>query len=262
MRVLSALLIVITLVACATSPTGRRQLALFSEAELAQMGDASYEEIKANTPIETNNRINNYVKCVANEIVRPVGGAWDVTVFAEDQANAFALPGNNIGVYTGLLDVANNQDQLAAVIGHEVAHVIANHGNERVSTQAATQNAVGLVGAIAGAAAGDTSGGTGQLAMAALGLGAQVGVLLPFSRAQESEADIVGLRYMAQAGFAPRQSVNLWQNMQASGSGGGPQFLSTHPAPGNRIQQLQANMQGPLQAYQQAKAAGKRPNCG
>jgi len=242
--------------ACATSPTGRTQLILFSDSELAKMGQASYQQIKEQTPVLRDRATNRYVGCIADAVTRMVGGNWDVTVFAEDQTNAFALPGGHIGVYKGLLDVAESQSQLATVIGHEVAHVLAQHSNARLSTQVATQGALELASAIAG------GGQTGQMAMAALGLGAQVGVLLPFSRGQETEADVIGLELMARAGFDPRHSVDLWRNMSRAGGGQPPEFLSTHPAHGSRIQTLEDRMPKVLELYREAQRAGRTPDCG
>ena len=184
------------------------------------------------------------------------GTRWEVTVFEEESPNAFALPGGKIGVHTGLFTVAENQDQLATVMGHEVAHVLAQHGNERVSTAYATQSGLALVSAM-----GDPNSATQRQLMGALGVGAQVGVLLPFSRTQESEADQIGLELMARAGFDPRESTALWRNMAAAGGGAPPEFLSTHPAHGTRIQALEAWTPGALRLMEQAHAAGRRPSC-
>ncbi|MGI3027155.1 M48 family metallopeptidase, partial [Vibrio cholerae] len=183
--------------------------------------------------------------CVANAITAQVPKQagfeqWEVVVFNSDQVNAFALPGGKIGVYTGLLKVAVNQDQLATVLGHEVAHVLANHSNERLSqTQLAS---VGLqvtdmaIGSSAYAQYKD-------ITMAALGVGVQYGVILPYGRSQESEADIVGLEVMAKAGFDPSQSIELWKNMaKASGGNQPPELLSTHPSHSIRIQDLTATI--------------------
>jgi predicted Zn-dependent protease len=193
---------------------------------------------------------------VANAITNalPEKRAWEVVVFRDDSANAFALPGGKIGVHTGLLKVAQNQDQLAAVIGHEIAHVLAEHGKERVSEQLVAQGGMSLLSAVIGNPEDPRHG----LLMGALGLGAQFGVLLPHSRAQESEADIVGLDYMAKAGFDPRQSVNLWQNMAAAGGGQQPEFMSTHPSHGTRIQNLQAAIPKALVTLEQS---GKKASC-
>lgn len=182
-------------------------------------------------------------------------GQWEVVVFDDEQVNAFALPGGKIGVYTGLLNVAENQHQLAAVIGHEVGHVIAEHGNERMSQSTLINMGSQAVGQVLAANEVPQSGPI----MAAIGLGVQVGVQLPFSRTHESEADVIGLQLMAKSGFDPRQSVNLWQNMDAASGGNRPmELLSTHPAPQTRINNLQANMPNAYASYQ---ATAYRPNC-
>lgn len=262
-KALSAGAVTLLLTACATSPTGRHQLEFFKPEQMAQMGDSAYEEIKKQTPESQDPGQRRYVECVTNALTRVVpppvdGGQWQVTVFKEDKTvNAFALPGGNIGVYTGLLGVAKNQSQLATVIGHELAHVQAQHANSRMSTQYATSAGVQLIAAIAGA-----SGKVDQqTAMGVLGLGSQFGVLLPFSRSQESEADIIGLRYMAQAGFDPRQAVDLWRNMAASGGSKPPEFMSTHPSSDSRIEALQRAMPEAMALYEQARARGAKPNC-
>jgi predicted Zn-dependent protease len=249
------------LLACATSPLGRRQLRLFPDEQMSQMGIAAYDKMKQETPRSQDARSNSYVRCVANAITAEVTGRyassrWEVTVFQESTPNAFALPGGKIGVHTGLLTVARNQDQLASVLGHEVGHVLAEHGNERVSTAFAAQTGVELVGTISG-----SSTPTQQQLLGLLGLGAQVGVLLPFSRAQESEADALGLDLMARAGFDPQQSIQLWRNMSDAGGGQPPEFLSTHPSHGSRIQDLEARMPRARALSEQARAQGRRPAC-
>ena len=255
---LSAMLAsLLILVACATSPTGRNQIILFDDAQMANMGDQAFAEYKRTRPVERARDTNAYVNCVADAITTVLPpderNNWDVAVFEDDSPNAFALPGGNIGVHTGLLDVAVNQDQLAAVIGHEVGHVLANHANARASTQALTETGLGLAGSLAGEPT------TQQRALlGALGLGAQVGVLLPFSRGQESEADQIGLELMAKAGFDPRESVDLWQNMKRAGGGSPPEFLSTHPNPDNRIGNLQSMMPDALAV---ARQSGRSPAC-
>lgn len=261
LKLVPCLILCTMLAACATSPTGRHQLKLFGGQKMAAMGDQSYAQLKQKTPIDHNSADNRFVMCVANAITAVPGvakaadGPWQVTVFKSDQINAFALPGGNIGVYSGLLPVTRNGSQLAAVIGHEVGHVLAGHGNERMSEQFATQGGLSVLSAFLGGA----SGGGGQAIMSALGLGAQVGILLPFSRAQESEADLIGLELMARAGFDPRQSVKLWQNMNAASKGKQPnEFVSTHPSNNNRIQALQAHMNKAMQVY---RAAPHHPHC-
>ncbi len=249
-------LTMLLLIACASSPTGRSQLLMMPEDQLAQMGVQAFEQIKQKETIEDDPRINSYVQCVVAELTRDLGGDWDVVVFRSEQANAFALPGGKIGVYSGLLRVAKNQHQLAAVIGHEIGHVLARHSNERVSQEMATKQALSILQAIA-----IPNSATGQLAMAALGLGAQYGVLMPFSRIQESEADVIGLELMAKAGFDPREAVALWHNMAQAGGASPPEWLSTHPSHASRIQELEAHMPQALSLYEAARAKGRNPHC-
>ncbi len=247
--------------ACATSPTGRRQLILMPEQQLDGMGLSAFEQIKRDTAVLRDPAINDYVRCVADSIIRSMPGEspdkWEVVVFDNAQVNAFALPGGKIGVYKGLLKTAANQHQLATVMGHEVAHVRARHANERVSTAFATQSGLQLIEVLAG----DPSPGKSQL-LGLLGVGAQVGVMLPFSRAQESEADGIGLQLMAEAGFDPQESIPLWENMQKAGGGKPPEFLSTHPSGETRIRQLSEAMPAALETSARAAAAGRRPRCG
>jgi predicted Zn-dependent protease len=182
-------------------------------------------------------------------------------VFQDDTANAFALPGRKIGVHTGLLKVARNQDQLATVLGHEVGHVIARHSAERVSDQYATQLGAQGIGVLLGAVS-DPSSPLHAGTMAVLGIGAQ-GVVLKFSRTHESEADLIGLDRMAAAGFDPRESVPLWQNMEAASKGARPpEFLSTHPSPETRIKDLQQRIPDALPIADQAHKQGRNPRCG
>ena len=250
-----ALLVLAALAGCGTSPTGRNQLLVFPADQLDAMGVQAFEEMRTQLPVESDPEINNYVRCVATAItgqVKDKRTTWEVVVFKDDTPNAFALPGGKMGVYTGMLKVAKNQNQLAAVLGHEVGHVLAQHGNERISQQQLTNVALA-------AAAG--SGYLDTASMQALGLGAQIGILLPYSRTHESEADIIGLDLMAEAGFDPRQSVKLWKNMEKAGGGAPPEFLSTHPASSTRIDNLLNNMAEALQTYNEARAKGIKPRC-
>jgi len=256
----SCLVILLTALAaaCTTSPLGRSQLAFVPEPQMTQMGVEAFQQIRDETPVSKEARANAYVRCVADAITSELTGpgaktAWEVVVFDDDQVNAFALPGGKIGVYEGLLGVAENQHQLATVMGHEVAHVLAHHANERVSTAMAAEGAMRAVEVLAGG----PSPGQRRL-MAALGLGAQVGIILPFGRDQESEADLLGLDLMAKAGFDPRESVDLWQNMSAAGGEAPPEFLSTHPAHQTRIQNLQQRMPRALELRAEA---GGTPSC-
>ena len=247
------------LTGCATSPMGRSQLTMFSESQMASMGQASFAQIKEQEKVYNHRPTQNYVQCISDALFAVIGtpsGEWEVVVFSDDTPNAFALPGQKIGVYRGMLSIASNPDQLAAVIGHEIGHVQARHGNERASTNFATQ--MGL--AIASVALA-TEGGTDERMLAALGLGAQVGVLLPFSRQHEIEADLIGLDLMARAGFDPRESVELWENMRQKAGGNSVEFLSTHPGHGTRIRTLQQSMPEAMVQFERARQQGRVPRC-
>jgi predicted Zn-dependent protease len=253
---------VLSATACSTSPTGRAQLAFMSERDMVEMGEQAFLQIQSQTPVSRDQQAIAIVRCIANSIVRHLpaddrGAGWDVVVFDGNAVNAFALPGNKIGVYEGIFRAARNQDQLAAVIGHEVAHVTSQHANERVSTTYATQMGVN----IAQSAAGGSGTYSGQL-MGLLGAGATVGVILPFNRKQETEADIVGLDYMARAGFNPEQAVPLWENMGRIGKEKPPEFLSTHPSDETRMKNLRAKIPASTKLYQEALEKGFQPDCG
>jgi predicted Zn-dependent protease len=241
---------------CQTSPLGRKQLALVSDDQMNTMGEQAFAELKAKQPIEGDPKTNQYVRCVANAVTNalPEKQNWEVVVFQDGTANAFALPGGKIGVHTGILKVAKNQDQLATVIGHEVSHVLAEHSKERVSEQLAAQGGLTILDAVLG----NKDDPRHNLLMGALGLGAEFGVLLPHSRDQESEADLLGLDLMAKAGFDPRQSVQLWKNMEDAGGEQPPEFLSTHPSNSTRMENLEKRMPQALELKAQSK---QHPNC-
>lgn len=250
-------LVVFLIASCATSPLGRKQLLVLDDAQVATMGLQSFDNIKKEKPIATDSKANDYVRCVARHITAEIGGDWEVVVFEGEEANAFALPGGKIGVYTGMLKVAENQDQLAAVMAHEVSHVLSKHGNERVSQQMVVQTGLSV-----GAAVLQTKTKYAATIMGALGVGAEVGVLLPYSRIQETEADLHGMDLMAQAGFNPQASVALWENMQKANDGNQPPvFLSTHPSHSNRIMELKNRMHRGMALYNKAQQEGKNPNC-
>jgi len=249
-------------IGCVTSPLGRRQVMLHSGYEMTRMGIQSFEMIKQDSPRSTDRAMIAYVECVAHAIIGAMDSErvedWETVVFDDASANAFALPGRKIGVHSGLLAVATDQHQLATVLGHEVGHVIARHSNERVSQAQLAQ--AGMILASVAAQASDMTPEQMQL-LGLLGVGVQVGVLLPFSRVHESEADLIGLDLMAKAGFEPAASVTLWQNM-ARGGGAPPELLSTHPSHQTRIHDLRERIPAAKILRDKARLSGADPHCG
>ena len=249
------------LVACATatSPTGRTQyVGGVPQQQLNQLGEQAFAEAKQKTPQSRDTRQTAYLGCVVNAVARQLPAPWnqqrwDYALFENPEANAWALPGGKVGVYTGIFKVATNQDQLAAVVAHEIGHVIARHHDERITRQLGAAGAVQLLGSLAG----DYS----QIATQGGSVLAQAGFLLPNSRAQETEADVVGQDLMAKAGFDPRGATQLWRNMAAAGGARSPQWLSTHPEPASRLRELESRAQGLLPAMQAARRAGSVPRC-
>ncbi len=253
----------VALVGCETNPyTGRKQLLMTSIGQEVQMGAQAFDQVKSDPKMRPSQdpREVEPVKRVAARIVEAAKRSkyaqmaqqfqWEVTIIKDDKtANAFALPGGKMAVYTGIFPMAKTEAGLAAVMGHEVVHALARHGAERMSQGQAANVGMQIIGAAIGI--GSKNPALGQAAMGALGVGAQVGVLLPFSRKHESEADYVGILLAADAGYDPRESVALWERMgQASGGGGQSEFLSTHPSHDTRIEQLKEWMPEAMAIYQ------------
>jgi predicted Zn-dependent protease len=240
---------VLLLVGCATAPiTGRRQLLLLSEDQETSLGLQSYQEVLSTEKLSTDPAANALVQQVGSRIAAATGKSyqWEFKVVDKPgTVNAFCLPGGKVVVYTGILPVAQNAEGLATVIGHEVAHAIARHGGERVSEGLLAN--VGIEAVTAGMGVKDPK--TVQTVSGLLGAGVMVGVMLPFSRDQESEADHMGLIYMAKAGFNPDAALAFWKRMQASSGGAPPQILSDHPSDATRIAQIEAWLPEARAAY-------------
>ena len=264
-------IVTLLLTSCTTSPLGRSQLIFMPADKMNKMGISAFDDFKKEQTILDNPIIHQYVACVADAIVGEISNQltdpkvasafqttqWETVVFLDEDPNAFALPGGKIGVHTGLLSVADNPDRLATVIGHEVAHVLSQHANERLSQQTAVDIGLKLVDILA-----DSRQPANQnLLKGVLGLGSQFGILLPYSRLHEQEADLLGLQLMARAGFDPRESVVLWQKMSQLNKEKPFEFFSTHPADETRIASLNEVMPNALQLYQQAQAQHKQPHC-
>jgi predicted Zn-dependent protease len=250
---LSALAAALLLAGCYTVPeTGRRAfvLPIYNDKE---MGAAGFAELKAKGTVSNDPGANARVRRVGERIAKAVGSdlpsaEWEFVVFDDaKEVNAFALPGGKVGVYTGLLRVAETDDELAVVMGHEIGHVTARHGAERMSEAVA----LAAGGLLLGAALNDNPHRDEWLA--AYGVGATVGVMLPYSRLDENEADEIGLVYAAKAGYDPKAGITFWQRMMAESEGKAklPVFLSTHPANADRIRHIQSLMPKVTPVYEQ-----------
>jgi predicted Zn-dependent protease len=263
-RKFSALLIIAsTFIACAKNPiTGRNQAHLVSEQELQAMATQQYRQFltenrvvsaSADRDAEMVRRVGQRVASAITAYYREKGLGnslegykWEFNLVQNNDANAWCMPGGKVVVYTGLLPITQNEAALAMVMGHEIAHAALLHGNERMS-QGLMQQIGGVALAVAVA---NKPAETQNLFLNAYGVGSQVGVLLPFSRKQELEADRFGMIWGAMAGYNPREAINLWKRMEKSANGSAPpEFLSTHPAAGNRISQLEKNLPEALKYY-------------
>jgi predicted Zn-dependent protease len=233
--------------ACAyNEELGRNQLLLTGGSSLAQAGQAAWNDIKQQQKVSTDPRYTEALNRVAPRLLRAAGedpAEWEYLVFEDPSLNAFALPGNKIGIHTGIMDIMQNDAQLAAVVGHEIAHVQYDHSAERSSQGLLAQ--LGIAGAAIGGSlacnAGDrTCARNTQQLTQALGLGAMYGAILPYSRKHELEADAGGVRHMAQAGYDAEEALDFWQNMARASAGQQrpPEFASTHPATETRIAAL------------------------
>ena len=234
------MLAILAVAACQTvAGTGGSQLILIPEGTEVAMGLDSYKDVLTKSKVSTEARVNEQVTRVGRRIADATGRRdyqWEFHVLDDPQANAFCLPGGKVAVYTGILPITRDDDGLAAVLGHEVAHAVARHGGERLSQSLIVQTGLGATQAAL--AARDPV--VVQSVTALLGAGASVGLLLPWSRAQESEADHLGLIYMAEAGYPPKAARDLWVRMSAASGGGKPlEFLSTHPSDTTRIAQIE-----------------------
>jgi metalloendopeptidase OMA1, mitochondrial len=259
--------VLMSLSGCTTNPyTGRWQFVPFPSSYMMGLGAQSYAEVvnNPNVKISKNPQEVEPVQQVAERIIEMAKQSkyaekakafqWEVAVIKEDKTrNAFALPGGKIAVYTGIFPVAKNTAGLAAILGHEVVHALAEHGTERMGQGLLAQ--VGLVGASIALQSQGVSPMASQAGMTALGLGTQVGILLPFSRKHESEADYIGLLLSAQAGYPPEEAVHVWERMEAGGGAQPSEFLSTHPGHGTRIKDLNKAMAEARALYDQSSKA-------
>jgi len=253
-------IIALLIAACAAVPvTGRRQLNLIPGSQLNAMSFSQYDEFIKSHKLSDNAPQTAMVKGIGKRVQGAVERyfadqgqsgrlgdyRWEFNLVDDSAVNAWCMPGGKVVVYTGILPVTQNETGLAVVMGHEIAHAIANHGNERMS-----QGLIAMTGGVAlSKALENKSAETQTLFMAAYGVGAQVGVLLPYSRLHESEADRLGLIFMAMAGYDPHEAVSFWERMAAGKSGAPPEFLSTHPSDQTRINKLKEEIPEAMTYY-------------
>ncbi len=258
------LAVFLILSACAKVPlTGRKQFIAIPGDEINSLGVDTYKQVINETGLSKNQQYKDQVNRVGIRITAAVekylsqnnllnridGYKWEFNVLTSEQMNAFCLPGGKIAFYEGIMPVCQDDNGVAVVMSHEIAHAIAQHGNERMS-QALLVNMGGTALSVALA---NEPAMTQNLAMAAFGLGSQVGVMLPYSRLHESEADELGLYFMAMAGYNPQTAPEFWKRMMAQGGERPPEFLSTHPDPENRINDLNSHMPKAMEYYEQNK---------
>ncbi len=261
--VVLAAIFLLVIPACQTAPiTGRKQFIIVGENTEVEMGAEAYKQILEKAPVSRDKATNDLVRRVGMRIAEASGRSdyvWEFTVIDDDKTvNAFALPGGKVAVYTGILRVTQNEAGLAAVMGHEVAHATARHGAERMSRSAVIQLVLKGGETALSVALENKEPETVNAVMAAFGLGAQVGLELPFSREQESESDRIGLIYMAKAGYDPTQAIEFWKRMATLSEGGAPpEFLSTHPSHETRVENLQKWLPEAQEEYEKSPMRGK-----
>jgi predicted Zn-dependent protease len=241
---------------CVTNPeTGRKSFLLISEGEEMQLGGQAYQQVLAKNQLSKRKDWNEILQRVGKRISQVANKPnfnWEFKLIESPEKNAFCLPGGKVAVYTGIMPILKNEAGMAAVLGHEVAHATLRHGGQRLTANLGTQLGVLVLGQILTGK--DNS--NRQLILAALGIGAQVGVILPFSRSNEEEADEIGLRYMARAGYDPHEAPLLWERFGASEKGGPPAFLSTHPSSKSRQEDLEKQLSSVLPAYEKSPRYG------
>lgn len=226
------------LAACASVPyTGRKQFNVVSEAEEIKLGEQAYQEVLAKTPLSKNEEYQRRVRAVGARIKAAADKPdfkWEFNVLAGKEINAFCLPGGKVAFWEAILPLCETDAGIAVVMGHEVAHALAHHGAERMSEGMGAN----IIGEIISVGLGNADPARRDSVLQLYGIGSQVGIMLPFSRTHESEADKIGLILMAKAGYDPRAAVGFWERMAASGGQKPPELLSTHPADATRIAQI------------------------
>ena len=254
-------IVLLGVVACSTVPlTNRTQITAIPSSQMLSLSSSSYNDVLSQSEISSNATYRNSVERVGQNIASAVesylknigreellqGYAWEFNVIKSEQLNAWCMPGGKIAFYEGIMPVCENDNGIAVVMAHEIAHAVAKHNNERMTQQLGLQ----MGGLALTEALSEKESKTKEIALAVFGVGTQVGIILPYSRSFENEADEMGLYFMAMAGYDPRQAPDFWERMLQAGGSNVPEFLSTHPNPENRIDHLRQIMPKALEFYQ------------
>lgn len=245
------------LAACGSKTRRERAVTVAAPTMDAQKVAAkAFDQVKAKTALDENSRTNAYIICVAEELIRDMHGDWEIAIFRQATPFLYVLPGRKIGVNNGILRVARNQHQLAAVMAHGLAHVVARHPDKRLAYALSEQPTMDPMRAVQ-----RPSSPEGRTVMQALGMETERNTVTPFDASQEAEANALGMDLMARAGFNPRESITAWRSLDSNAAARSDGFLALHPSHGNRSAQLEGRLQAALRVQQEALTTRKKPDC-
>lgn len=258
-RLLSFALIIVALAAlagCGSKPRRERAVTVAPTIDAQKVAATAFDQIKAKTPLSEDSRANAYIICVAEELVRDMRGDWEIAIFRQTSPFLYVLPGKKIGVNSGILRVARNQQQLAALLAHSLAHVVARHPDQRLESVFRERPAVDPA-----RAAQRLSSREGQSVLQALGMETERSPVTPFQARQEAEANTLGLELMARAGFNPRESLNIWRSLDSNAATRSSGFVTLHPSYGSRTAELESRMDFAVTLQREALTNRKKPDC-
>ncbi len=230
--------------------------AISSTVDVAKLAAKAFDQFKAKTPLDEARRANAFIVCVAEQVIHDMRGDWEIAIFRKNTPSLFVLPGRKIGVYSGTLRIVRNQHQLASILAHGMAHVIAHHPDKRVAQQGGAHPEVDFM-----KAAERPWSAEGRDVLKILGMEAEGGVVMPFDHAQETAANVLGLELMARAGFNPGESLLVWRSVDSAAASRSSGLAAIHPSYGNRSAELDNHMEAALKLQQQALVSRKKPEC-
>jgi len=250
------LFMILLIIHCSTSPSGRRRIVYgVTDTEINLMGIKVFNDLKSKAPIESNQKINNYILCVTNSILKFIdteNKGWEIVVLKDANPNAFAVPGGKMIINSGILKITNTDDELATVLGHEIGHIMAEHSKESMSHIDLMEKAMEIVNNVTD---------DNEIVQEIMNQGAKYLIVLPFSRLHELEADELGMVYMSKAGFDPRESIQFWKKFALISKSQSSRLFSTHPSDESRIKNLENKMDKAIKIYNESKLKGINPSC-